>query len=380
CGSGGGSCSPIAGATGKSYVVASGLVGSTLRVEVTATNSVGSASASSAATAVVASVTGSSTFASKTAYLDAPLPDLSNAITVASASAFNAAVANAKAGQTINVLGNVQIPGKFTGFNRVISGGTVNVVFQPGAGFTGMAGTRLPAVWIKGSGGWRIWGGTITNPDGNGILVYAMPGPFVWTGFRVSNTGDTCVAVYPVDGNINGLTLKGVAGTADPNLSFDPHAEKGTGIHAWNIADASGGLVQNSTFAADTLDQATGAAVEIKTGQIGANVTVFARAKHLGFPLAGTTWNGYATQQTAGNVIQLWGTTVNGNLNVKYAEGNGIQGRILETGGMYGGASLANAYLDYGTATGLILESPLVSKIAYNARDGIHLGDVSPTP
>ena len=122
------------------------------------------------------------TFDSETASLDAPLPDLTSAIVVSSASAFESAVADAQAGQTIEVLGGVRIGGSFGGFNRVIKGGTVNVVFDPGAGFSGMGGRNNPAVFIKGSGGWRVWGGSISNPDGNGILVYAMPGPFTWTG------------------------------------------------------------------------------------------------------------------------------------------------------------------------------------------------------
>jgi hypothetical protein len=53
CGSGGGSCVPISGATAASYVLAAADVGSTLRASVTASNSAGSATASSDATTVV---------------------------------------------------------------------------------------------------------------------------------------------------------------------------------------------------------------------------------------------------------------------------------------------------------------------------------------
>lgn len=49
-----GGCAPISGATGATYTVTSADVGSTLRVAVTATNSVGAASATSGATTVVA--------------------------------------------------------------------------------------------------------------------------------------------------------------------------------------------------------------------------------------------------------------------------------------------------------------------------------------
>ena len=53
CASSGAGCATIAGATGASYAVTSADVGSTLRVAVTATNSAGSGSATSNATAVV---------------------------------------------------------------------------------------------------------------------------------------------------------------------------------------------------------------------------------------------------------------------------------------------------------------------------------------
>ena len=53
CDSAGASCAPVAAATGANYVLASADVGSTLRVSVTASNAVGSAAVSSAATAVI---------------------------------------------------------------------------------------------------------------------------------------------------------------------------------------------------------------------------------------------------------------------------------------------------------------------------------------
>ena len=54
CASAGASCAPVVGATTANYLLAAADVGSTLRVSVTASNAVGSAAASSAATAVIA--------------------------------------------------------------------------------------------------------------------------------------------------------------------------------------------------------------------------------------------------------------------------------------------------------------------------------------
>ena len=57
CSASGGSCSNVSGATGSTYLLASGDVGDTLRVVVTATNLAGSASSTSEATAVVSNST-----------------------------------------------------------------------------------------------------------------------------------------------------------------------------------------------------------------------------------------------------------------------------------------------------------------------------------
>lgn len=321
--------------------------------------------------------------------LDSVIPSLGSAISVYSASDFNTKLAAAKGGDIINVMPGVVIPGEFTGFNRVVSGGTAKVVFQPGVKFTGGAGLELPAVWLKGCGGWEVMSAgdlvSISNPQGSGILAYEMPGPFKWTGFHVSNTGGTCVEVFPVNGDINNLILKGLAGTKTPILSLDPHSEKGTGLHAWNIADAKGGYVRNSSFACDVLDQATGAAVEIETDRIGENVKIWARAKNLGFGIADQgsyKWDGDAHSQVAGNIFQLWGGSIPaaGKLELMSAEADNIRGRILETNGEADSVDLSRAILYYGRALGAILQNPSLSKVAYLKKGNIQLVDCQPLP
>jgi hypothetical protein len=338
----------------------------------------GSRTTAEATTATTTTALVAPTFESETAYLNGHRPSLKKAVRVTSALGFKRAVARAKPGETIDVLGKVHIPGSFGGFNRVIKHGTVNVVFQPGAGFEGGDGAE-PAVFIDNSGGWRLWGGTISNPSGGGLLFYALPGPFTWTGFSVGQVACTGVSVYPVRGDINGLILKGISGSGSQNLSCDYHEEKGTGLHAWNIADATGGIVRNSTFAADTFNQATGAAVEIETDRV-SNVVVYARARNLGFALPNTSWAGYATEQVAGNVVQLWGGSAVGRLDVRYVEGNGIEGRMLDTHGVYAGADLSQVTIDYGRATGPILQNQLLGNVAYETAGGLSLGDCLPLP
>jgi hypothetical protein len=179
--------------------------------------------------------------------------------------------------------------------------------------------------------------------------------------------------VLPVGGNIERLELKGLTGTDEPDLSLDPHAEKGTGIHAWNIADARGGLVERSTFAADVVNQATGAAVEIDTGHIGPDVSVYARARHLGFALPGTSWTGVARRQVAGNVVQLWGGTPKGELKLGYVDGADIKGRLVDTTGVFPGADLAPVTVDHARGGGAILENRALSGPAVEAIDGMRV-------
>jgi hypothetical protein len=312
-------------------------------------------------------------FYSLTNYLDARPPSGRATVQVASVRSLERALAHAHAGETILVKGKLRIAGEFTGFDRIINGGSVNVVLGPDVRFVGNPARGSPAVWVHGAAGWRIWGGTITNPGGVGLLFYSLPGPVTWTGFRVHDTASTCVSVLPVGGNIDRLELKGVTGTAKPNLSLDPHAENGTGIHAWNIADARGGLVERSTFAADVVDQATGASVEIDTGHIGRDVTVYARARHLGFAVPGTSWTGVARKQVAGNVIQLWGGTAKGMLDLRYIDGADIKGRLVDTTGVYPRADLSQVRVDQALVSGAILENRALSGPAVETVDGMRV-------
>lgn len=319
---------------------------------------------------------GAPTFASETAYLDAPPARSAHVVRVTSAGAFVRSVERARAGETIVVSGRVVVPGEFTGFDRAVHGGTVDVVLGPHVTFGGGGAEALPAVFVDHAGGWRVWGGRIVNPTGGGILVYASPGPFTWTGFHVTRTAGGCVSVLPVGGNVDRVVLAGVTGTARPDLALDPHGEKGTGIHAWNIADATGGVVEHSTFAADVVDQATGAAVQIDTGQIGRDVTVYASAWRVGFALPGTSWDGDAQRQVAGNVVQLWGGTPPGTLDLRYVAGGDIAGRLVDTTGVSPGADLSRVRIGYARVTGPILRNPLLSGPAASGTDGIRLGAI----
>ena len=121
-------------------------------------------------------------FGSLTGCLDAGPPSAGVTVRVDSVHSLERALAEAHAGETTLVRSDLKIAGEFTGFNRIIKGGTVNVVSSPGVRFVGSPVRGSPAVWVRKAAGWRIWGGTISNPGGVGLLFYenrALSGPAV---------------------------------------------------------------------------------------------------------------------------------------------------------------------------------------------------------
>jgi hypothetical protein len=78
----------------------------------------------------------------------------------------------------------------------------------------------------------------------------------------------------------------------------------------------------------------------------------------------------------AGNVIQLWGGTPPGSLDIRYVAGGDIQGRLVDTTGVYPGADLHRVTVGVARATGPILQNPDVTGPAAQAVDGMRLGKV----
>jgi hypothetical protein len=154
CDSGGANCVNVVGATGSTYLLGAGDVGSTIVVVVTATNSVSSASAPSAATAVVAASSG--------------------------------------IGPTTPVLDN---------FNRANGGVGANWSLIRPSGFAGMNVLSNAAVDASATlFTWDFWNAATFGPDAEAYVTVAHYGASDTTriGARVSNGGTTSQSGYYV--------------------------------------------------------------------------------------------------------------------------------------------------------------------------------------
>jgi hypothetical protein len=319
--------------------------------------------------------TTSPTWSSETGY-PAPSFTPNRTIVVSTTSAFWNAWNNIQPGDEIDVHGVT-----FTGeavFSKQLSD-WAEVHFDSGTTFTGTPGSNLPAAWIKACQHVRFYGGTLTNPTGgSGVTIYDSS-YFTWWGFVIHDTANTGLFVQGINTVNDHLDLKGEIYHWGLNLALDPHAEKGTGLHGANLADAKYG-VRDSRIALYLHDGAVGAGVEAggSSSTDGFwNNTVYLWCQNLTM---------VATSQVAGNCIQLWGDNVTGN-HFEYIEAENLQGRPYDANGMYSGQSLTTDTVDYGRGSNTNLNPHLASTepaipadMSWDTRDGSNFGDVAPQP
>ena len=323
-------CLAIAGATGSSYTAASADVGDTLRVTATGTNVAGTYSVDSAPTGLVANATGSpppppppppppSSTPSFPALPVRPAFSPKRTIYVTTQSQFLAALSNLQPGDLVNVS-----PMTLTGeiVIRASLADYAEIDFASGVHFTGAAvGSKLPSVWVVGTSKLRLFGGEITG-NGNDGLRIEDSSYVTWQGFTIHDTAGTGLYVHGISRGTDHLDLYGeIYHCGWDYLNLDPHAEKGTGIHA---AYLGGGNLPTTTssFVLDIHDQTVGSAVE--AGSMLQNSDLWIRAKRITF---------VATQQVAGNAIQGWGDQNQKN-RVHYLEAEDVT-RAVEGDGLY---------------------------------------------
>ena len=239
--------------------------------------------------------------------------------------------------------------------------------------------SELPSVWIVKASNLRIFGGDIQGPPpgqlgAGGVIIYKATN-ILWWGFHIHDVAGTGLGLAPVYGPITGCDLQGEIDHWGENPANDPHAENGTGVHAANVADVTGGVYTNNRLALYAHDGPTGAAIQIgnpdATGQISGN-TIILKAVNL---------TKVATSQVAGNALQEWGG-VPMQINVPYLEAANLAGRAVDANGVYDGVSQAGVRIAYGRATNTNLntflaqtESSVPSTTAWDPRHGTVFAD-----
>jgi hypothetical protein len=191
CDSGGNNCASVGGAAGQSYLLAGADVGSTVRVQVTATNGAGSTAAASAQTPVVAAPTQANL---------APNPDVeANPSTTYSANgggAFSWATDAARSGTH-----SLKIVTTSSTLSRWLSN-TSLIAAQPGRTYTVSA-------WLKSTGvsqanvSLNFWSGSGTHL-GTSTSQQALVGTQPFTQLTVQATAPTGTAYIRLEFRVNG--------------------------------------------------------------------------------------------------------------------------------------------------------------------------------
>lgn len=369
----------IPGANSINYTTTADDVGHTITVHVSGTDGFGHWLAQEAIDPF--SVTAAQTYDQAISYTQSPPAfSPSQTVTVASGSALKTAVANIAAGQlikasapftystsTCNVL---TISKALTNWAQIdLTGVTIK--------YTGTSNCH--AVDISAASHIRIYGGDLSTSDTGGDCINDHGSNNVlWWGFNAHNCGGSGVAILAaVDGGgaPDHLDFQGLIHDVTSH-AWDPHSEKGTGVHGAILWDGSASLpFTNNRLAFDVQNDAVGACVEI--GQSPGSST----------PSNGNTLymrcNGNAcraTTQTCGNGLQLWGQTSNLILDVKYLEVDNYAGYPTYGHAISSGQNASNVTVEYGRATNDKTNPYPSLAFLWDNTKGIVYQDVQPAP
>ena len=243
----------------------------------------------------------------------------SRTIQVSNASQLQAALSNLQPGDLVRASGGFTVSGETVIANRLSSPAELDL---SGVHFVNSSGQNSPAVYLNNAQNLYIFGGDMSTADtgGQGILD-AGSQHVLWWGFTIHDTGSTGLGVRPINGPVDHDDFQGTIWKVGQNYAWDTHAEKGSGLHGANLYDSSAtGNFTNNRFAIYAHDIPTGACVEFGDE----NTTAIATGNVLYEKCVNATF--VSQTQTGGNALQTWGCTAHVGLDVKYLQGDNLQG------------------------------------------------------
>jgi hypothetical protein len=239
-------------------------------------------------------------------------PPAGRTVTATTRAELDAALAGLRDGDEVLVTA-MDVAGQLNVHDKRVS---ATVRFGSGVRFTGMGGYALNCVWIRNCAGLRLYGGDLSNPQGNGFKI--EDSDVLWHGWLAHDLGGH-------GGICQGLTkpcrvdLSGVVVRNGMDLSLDPHAEKGTGLHGVYLG--AGSFPVSGSVVVNVHDLPAGAGVEV--GNHVRDMLLDVNAARL---------TKVATQQKAGAAIMLWGTDL-ANVRVRSVVADSVS-RVVETDGL----------------------------------------------
>jgi hypothetical protein len=333
-------------------------------------------STTTTATTTTTSGSGDPTYDSEIAYTQSPPAFTpSRTIDVSSGSELKTALANLQAGDLVKATTSFTVSGETIIGNRLSAPAELDLT---GVTFDYGGGANVPAVYLNDPSNLRIFGGTATTEKTGGFCIVAHGAQHVlWWGFYVHDCGNSGVYLATIQAPFTDNDFQGEITRAGLNLNWDPHAEKGTGLHAALLWDSSTYTYDYSgnRFAFYIHDQPSGAGISYGSGAAAPNMAgnvIIEKAANL---------TDVALSQCGGNGLQFWGAGGYG-VDVKYLEVNTAEGRALDAVGTWS-SNLQGVKLEYGRASNTNLNTQMNESsptLPWDIWHGIVYQDATPTP
>lgn len=209
-------------------------------------------------------------------------------------------------------------------------------------------------------------GASITNPGGNGIHAVGGTHHCTFDGVYVHDTGADGVDWFggPYGDTHDNFLRAEIENVALQSLKFDPHAEKGTGLHGMNLQDSNHSSVRNNIVAIYVHDcpKYGGSAIECGVASGGSQPY----GNHYYIKAERLLMN--AKSQTAGNGMNWWGGAQHDNIvhviEVDHIAGHGINQDSSS-------AAYTNVVVQAGTATNYCLNPRYAGQSPWMKRKGM---------
>lgn len=271
-----------------------------------------------------------------------------------------------------NIAGQVNFPQKSLG-------GYARITFDGTSKFTGgmpVDNLPRPAIYLYKSAYFDIHfepGCVITNPGGGGILVHGGTHHCSLDGWYVSNTGADGCSMFPAEAPINNIFSRGEAKNIGLNHAYDPHVDKGSGLHGMNVQDTNNYSFHDNIIAIYGHDFSYSGGSILECGLRSGG----AQPYNNHYYVKGERNLYKASTQTGGNGVNIWGGTQHDNTF-----------HIIEVDDMMGLAvfsdsqleQLVNVVVKQGTATKCCQLSKYVGRNPWDKKGGIIYQNVTPAP
>jgi hypothetical protein len=291
---------------------------------------------------------------------------------VSSASQLQTAIANLQPGDLVQATASFTVSGETVIRNRLNAPAELDLT---GVSFVYSGGSNTPAVWLDNPQNLFIYGGDLSTSDTGGTCLLDHGSQYVvWWGFSLHDCGGSGFAAFTSGAPVAHDDFQGEIWKVGQNLAWDPHVEKGSGEHGAILWDSNYNYpFTDNRFAFFTHDIPTGACVEV-----GSNLSAPASGNVLYEKCVNATF--VSTIQTGGNALQLWGDTSNLGLDVKFLEGDNLEGYAVHDNGVYSGQTTSGVAVEYGRASNTNLNPRYVGQNPWQKNFGEVYGDLLPAP